>query len=134
MKTNYSEYLVDLQNLAAKLGKEASIPISSFVTLHQNALADGALSRKVKELIALAIGIAARCGGCIAAHTHGALMGGASRQEVLEAIGVAVLMGGGPALVYACEALAALEQFEEKRRASMTVLVPRSCHAGFMGE
>lgn len=135
MKTNsYPEYLADLQNLAARLGKEASLPISSFATLHKNALADGVLSRKIKELIALAIGIAARCAGCIAFHTHDALKAGASRQEILEAIGVAVLMGGGPAMVYACEALAALEQFEEKQRSSTTVSPPRSSHAGFMGE
>lgn len=52
--------------------------------------------------------------GCIAYHTHGALKAGATRQEVHEAVGVAILMGGGPAMIYGCEALAALDQFEAK--------------------
>lgn len=112
--TDYPELRAELQKLSGKLGKELAGPMSAFATLHKNALADGALSKKEKELIALGIGIAARCGGCIAYHTHGALHAGASRPEVLEAIGVAILMGGGPALVYGCEALAALEQFEAK--------------------
>ncbi len=112
--TNYPELMSDLQKLAGKLGKEMAGPLSAFATLHKNALADGALSKKTKELMALGIGIAARCGGCIAYHTDGALQAGASHQEVVETIGVAILMGGGPALIYGCEALAALEQFEGK--------------------
>jgi AhpD family alkylhydroperoxidase len=64
--------------------------------------------------MALGIGIAARCGGCIAFHTNGALKAGATRPEVLETIGVAILMGGAPAMIYGCEALAALDQFEQK--------------------
>jgi alkylhydroperoxidase/carboxymuconolactone decarboxylase family protein YurZ len=62
----------------------------------------------------LGIGIAAECEGCIAYHMHDALKAGATRQEVLEVIGVAILMGGGPAMIYGCEALAALDQFEQK--------------------
>jgi alkylhydroperoxidase/carboxymuconolactone decarboxylase family protein YurZ len=53
------------------------------------------------------------CGGCIAFHVHGALKAGATRQEVLETIGVALMMGGGPASVYAAEAYEALGQFEK---------------------
>lgn len=114
MKTNYPDYMAELQKLAAKLGKDLPGPLSGFAALHKNALADGALSKKTKELIALGIGITAHCEGCIAYHTHDALKAGASRQEILEVIGVAIFMGGGPALMYGCEALAALEQFEAK--------------------
>jgi AhpD family alkylhydroperoxidase len=117
MHTNYPEYLAELQKLAGKLGKELPTPMSGFAALHRGALADGALSKKFKELIALGIGIAACCGGCIAYHTHDALKAGATRQEVLEAIGVAILMGGGPAMIYGCEALAALDQFEQTNAA-----------------
>jgi AhpD family alkylhydroperoxidase len=67
---------------------------------------------KIKELIALGIGIAVRCDGCIAYHVHDALRAGATHQEIVETIGVAVLMGGGPAAMYGSEALEALEQFE----------------------
>lgn len=52
-----------------------------------------------------------RCDGCIAFHVHDAVKAGASRKEIVETIGVAVLMGGGPSVMYGCEALAALDQF-----------------------
>jgi alkylhydroperoxidase/carboxymuconolactone decarboxylase family protein YurZ len=57
------------------------------------------------------VGVAG-CDGCIAFHTHDALRAGATPQEVLEALGIAVLMGGGPAAVYGWQALEALEQFQ----------------------
>jgi AhpD family alkylhydroperoxidase len=108
----FPEYHNHLRGLLAKLGKELPGPMGSFAQLHKQAVAEGALTAKVKELIALAIAVAARCEGCIAFHTHDALKAGASRQEIVEAIGVAVLMGGGPSVMYGAEALAALEQFQ----------------------
>lgn len=92
----------------------AAIPdvMQGFGQLHKSAVADGELSHATKELMALAIGIAARCDGCIALHVHAAIKAGATRGQVHEAIGVAVLMGGGPASIYATEALVALEQFD----------------------
>nr|WP_262712770.1 carboxymuconolactone decarboxylase family protein [Neolewinella litorea] len=69
-----------------------------------------ALSRKIKEIKALAIAVTVRCDGCIAFHLHDAIAAGADRDEITEAIGVAVLMGGGPSVVYGCEALKALGQ------------------------
>lgn len=62
MKTDYPEYMAGLQKLAGALGKELPGPMAGFAALHKGALADGALGRQFKELIALAIGIAARCG------------------------------------------------------------------------
>ncbi len=73
--------------------------------------ADGSLSRKTKELIALAIGVTARCDGCIAHHSKACHAKGATREEVVEAIGVAIQMGGGPAMVYGADALRAFDQF-----------------------
>jgi AhpD family alkylhydroperoxidase len=86
--------------------------MGGFGQLHQKATADGALDKKTKELMALAIGIAVHCDGCVAYHVHDALKAGATRPEILEAIGVAIMMGGGPAWIYGCEALEALDQFE----------------------
>lgn len=80
--------------------------------LHNETTADNILSRKVKELIALGVAITVRCNGCIAYHIHGVLSAGATCDEIMETISVAVLMGGGPSMVYGCEALEALEQFE----------------------
>ena len=60
----------------------------------------------------MGIGITSRCDGCIAFHTHEARAHGATREEINETIGVAISMGGGPALMYAAHALEALDQFE----------------------
>jgi AhpD family alkylhydroperoxidase len=84
-----------------------------FRKLHREATGEGALGTKEKELIALGIAISAGCDGCVAFHVHDSLRAGASREEISEAIGVAVLMGGGPAAVYGSQALSALTQFEE---------------------
>jgi len=113
---DYPKLRAELQQLVLELSKESPGPMSGFSSLHKAALADGALSRKSKELIALGIAIAACCDGCIAYHVHDSIKAGASRQEVTETIGVAILMGGGPAMVYGCEALAAAEQFESSSK------------------
>ena len=101
----------DVMRGIASLGDHIPGTVQSFFSLHQAALADGALSRPTKELIALGIGIAARCGGCITCHVRDALDAGATAQEIYETIGVAILMGGGPAAVYGNEARKALESF-----------------------
>jgi AhpD family alkylhydroperoxidase len=109
----YPEFYDHLRGLMAKLAKEAPGPLGAFGQLHHKSLSDGALSTKVKELMCLAIGIGVHCDGCIAYHVHDALKAGASRQEVIEAIAVAVMMGGGPASVYGALAMEALDQFEQ---------------------
>jgi AhpD family alkylhydroperoxidase len=86
--------------------------MSAFFQLSGAAMADGALSSKSKQLIALGIGVTLRCDGCIAYHVHDAMRAGATRQEIMETIGVAVFMGGGPSMVYGCEAMEAFDQFE----------------------
>jgi AhpD family alkylhydroperoxidase len=108
-------YVADREHLEQQLDRLAEAlpgPMAAFVELHEQAVVEGALATRVKELIALGISIAARCDGCIAYHVHDALQSGATREEILEAIGVAVLMGGGPAAVYGAQALEALEQFQ----------------------
>ncbi len=109
----YPEYYEELKSLMGTLGGEIPGAMSGFSQLHQGAMADGALSSKHKELIALGIAITVRCAGCIAFHVHDALAAGADRDEIMETIGVAVLMGGGPSVMYGSEAVAALAQFEE---------------------
>lgn len=111
MHQDYPQYYEQLQKLSAKLSRELRGPISAFAQLNGAATAAGALSTKTKQLIALGIGITVRCDGCIAYHVHDALRAGATKQEIMETIGVAILMGGGPSVIYGCEALEALEQF-----------------------
>lgn len=85
--------------------------MAGFSELHRAATVDGALSQKDKELMALAISVVVRCDGCIAFHVHDAVRAGATREEIAETVGVAVLMGGGPAAVYGTEAMTAFDQF-----------------------
>ncbi|WP_417668422.1 carboxymuconolactone decarboxylase family protein [Roseibium sp.] len=82
-----------------------------FHEVARSAIKGGALDSKTKELIALAIGITARCDGCLAYHAKAASKYGASREEIMETIGVAVYMGGGPSMIYGAEALAAFDAF-----------------------
>lgn len=111
MLKDYSKNYNDLDGLMKELGTEIPSTMNSFNTLHKSVISEGALPPKIKELIALGIAITLRCDGCIAFHVHDALISGATSQEILETIGVAILMGGGPSVVYGCEALEALNQF-----------------------
>ena len=81
------------------------------------AMTSGSLDRKVKELMALVIGVAVRCDGCIASHARGAVRAGASKAEAAEAIGVSLLMQGGPATVYGARAYAAFCEFADAEAA-----------------
>lgn len=116
MTTNYPARRNELQGLMMRLGRELPGAMGGFGNLHKAATAKGALDAKTKELIALGIAVAVRCKSCIAFHVHDALAAGASRAEVLDTLGVAVMMGGGPAAMYACDAFTALEQFESERK------------------
>ena len=73
---------------------------SGFAQLAGAAYADGALPKKFKELVALAIGVVEQCDGCIASHAKGAVRAGATREEAAELIGVVIAMRGGPATVH----------------------------------
>lgn len=112
MQRDYPAYRRHLQGLVGRLNREIPGTIGAFGQLHDKALAEGALSLKTKELLCLAIAISVRCEGCLAYHVHDCLKAGATRAEILETVGVAVMMGGGPAAIYGCEALEALDQYE----------------------
>jgi len=87
--------------------------MAGFNALHTAAMAEGVLSMKAKELIALAIAITRECDGCIAAHARGAARRGATVEEVTEMIGVAISMNGGPGTVWGPRALAAFHEFAD---------------------
>ena len=84
---------------------------ASFADLYRTSLAPGELDTATKELIALAISVVEGCDGCIASHARGAARQGATRQQVAEALGVTLLMDGGPASIYGPRALAAFDEF-----------------------
>jgi AhpD family alkylhydroperoxidase len=89
--------------------------MKSFGAIAQAALAPNALDAKTKELIALAIGVAVRCDDCIAFHVKAAVDHGATHEEILETLGMAIYMGAGPSVMYASHALGAATQFAEKK-------------------
>jgi AhpD family alkylhydroperoxidase len=81
-----------------------------FARLHDAALAPGVLDVRTKELVALALSVSQQCDGCITAHADAAARHGASEDEVAEVLGVAIMMGGGPATSYAPRAFAAFRE------------------------
>ena len=83
----------------------------AFSAMAQAATKGGAVDAKTKELIALAISVAIRCDGCVAFHARAAFKLGASRDEVMETMGMALYMGAGPSLMYAAQAVEAYDQF-----------------------
>jgi AhpD family alkylhydroperoxidase len=85
--------------------------MKAFSAMAQNATKSGALDAKTKELIALAIGVAARCDDCIAFHAKAAARHGATREEMMETLGMAIYMGAGPSVMYASHAVQAFSQF-----------------------
>lgn len=106
-----TERRADVRAGYRELGAALPDVMAQFGALHRAATGDGALPKATKELISLAIGIAAQCDGCIVMHVHDAIAAGATREQVVETIGVAILMGGGPASVAAIEAVRALDEF-----------------------
>lgn len=105
---------VDLRDL--RLG--APDVMKAFSAIAQAALAPKALDGKTKELIALAISVATRCDDCIAFHAKAAVEHGATREEALETLSMAIYMGAGPSAMYASHALSAFGQFAAAKAAA----------------
>ena len=110
----------------------AAIPevYAGYAALHGAAMGDGALPAGVKELIALAIAVTRECDGCVAAHAQAAARKGVTAAEVAEAMGVAILMNGGPGTVWGPRAYAAFEEFAASGDAAYGDAVPGSAVPG----
>jgi AhpD family alkylhydroperoxidase len=106
--TDYKEHLKHYRENSRRLREEIPEAMSGFARLHGGAMSAGVLDVRTKELIALGMAITSQCTGCIAAHVDAAFRAGATRAELLEVIGVAMLMGGGPATYYGGEAYEAI--------------------------
>ena len=111
MAKSYREITSDVSRSLAKLRADIPDTTRGFSALAQAATRDGALDRKTKELIAMALSVAARCDACLGFHAEALVKLKASRAELEEALGMAIYMGGGPSLMYAADALAAYEEF-----------------------
>lgn len=99
-----------IQNINDSLGpfrKSQSEAMQGFGQLARASMAEGAVSAKHKELIALAIGITQHCSGCVGFHVKALHKLGCTRAELEEMLAICVYMGGGPGLMYVAEALKA---------------------------
>lgn len=111
---DFPAHYAELSRWMEKMGTAMPAVMQGFGALHEASIRPGALDSKTKELIALGIAITVRCDGCIAYHVHDALQAGASAGEIAETVSVAILMGGGPSVVYGIEAMQAVEQFQQQ--------------------
>lgn len=111
MTTNYLALTQETSAQIAQLRADIPDTLRGFSAMAQAAGKDGALDKKTKELIALALSVGVRCDPCIGYHAQALVKFGATRAEVAEALGMAVYMGGGPSLMYAAKASAAFEEF-----------------------
>ena len=116
-KTDWPATAKELNAELRNLRGGASEVMKGFSAIAQAALAPKALDAKTKELIALAVAVAVRCDDCIAFHAKAAVDQGATREEALEALGMAIYMGAGPSAMYASHALGAFSQFEAAKAA-----------------
>lgn len=108
---SYTDITAEINRGILELRKSAPDAMAGFNAMARGALKPGTLSEVHKELIALAIGVAGHCDGCIGFHAKSLVRLGAKREEVMETLAVAVYMGGGPSLMYAAEAVHAFDEF-----------------------
>lgn len=104
---DHTGLIQDINECLAPFRKAQPDAMAGFGQLACASMAEGALSTKHKELMALAIGVTQRCSGCIGFHVKALHKLGCTRAELEEMLAVCVYMGGGPALMYAAEAIKA---------------------------
>ena len=112
MAQEVKQFFDQFKNDVSKMKEQASDSVNGFAALFSKVMRDGALSVKDKELIALGIGVAQRCVPCIRLHVQKSLDAGATKEQVLEAASVAVMMGGGPAYTHIPVVMDTLEALE----------------------
>ena len=117
MVENYKELIASVSANTAKLRKGIPDVMQGFNAMAGAAGKAGALDAKTKELIAMALSVAARCDPCVGYHAKALVKLGATRAELDEMLGMCVYMGGGPSLMYAAEAIAAYEEFGGEKAA-----------------
>ena len=108
--TQTRERLRDIKKLVGELQLDYPLETNAFLSFMQKAEAGKALGTKEKELINVALSVAAQCEWCIAIHVQHAASAGASRDEIVEAGFMAIIMHGGPAFMYMTPLLDALDE------------------------
>ncbi|WP_461046309.1 carboxymuconolactone decarboxylase family protein [Salinicoccus sp. CNSTN-B1] len=116
MMANFNDINATAQGNTKRLVKSVPDVMKSFKDLQEAAYKDAALDTKTKEFAALSYAIADKCEGCIGAHVNKLIKLGATRDEIAEIAGVAIVMGGGPGSVYGGKALQAYDDSMENQR------------------
>jgi AhpD family alkylhydroperoxidase len=109
---NWNEYLQQLQTGIGELGRASPEVLRGYRTLSDAGQKTNHLDAKTRELIALAVAVTLRCDGCITTHTSAAIKNGAQKEEIVEALGVAISVNAGAALVYSARVLDAFHAKE----------------------
>ena len=110
MVEDWQALIRSMNGATAELRHAAPEAMKSFASLSRAAQDGKALDGATKELIALAISVATRCAPCIAYHAQGAIKHGASREAIAETLAMSIYMGAGPSVMYAAQALEAVDQ------------------------
>ncbi len=118
--TPYIDLTRSISAELAQLRTEMPDTLRGFSALAKGATQDGALDKKTKELIAIALSVAARCDPCIGFHVQTYVQLGGTRAELADALGMAVYMGGGPSLMYAAKTSAAFDEFSAVAAAAVS--------------
>ncbi len=118
MHKDWPQMAGELSQALREVRTGAPDTMKAFSALAQAALKPQALDTKTKELIALAISVATRCDACVAFHAEAAVRQGATRDEIMETMGLAIYMGAGPSVMYAAQAVEAYDQFQARRAAA----------------
>ena len=108
---DHSSLIQSINEGLAPLRKAQPDALAGFGQLARAAMTEGTISAKHKELIALSIGITQHCSACIGFHVKALHRLQCTRAEFDEMLAVCVYMGGGPALMYAAEAVRAYDEF-----------------------
>ena len=111
---DWNTYRTELVGRIGEIGKLSPDTVRGYQTLSGAAAKNGRLDPKTAELIALAVAVTTRCDGCIASHIEAGLAAGLSKEELTEALGVAIAMNAGAALVYSARAFDCFEQMSKK--------------------
>lgn len=107
---DWLQYRKELLGRIGEIGKLSPDTVKGYQTLTDAGQKTGHLDAKTRELISLAVAVTTRCDGCITVHVGEALKHGATREEIAEALGVAVAMNAGAALVFSARAMDAVSQ------------------------
>ena len=105
---DWQDYRKELMGRIGEVGKLSPDTLAGYQTLSRAGQKTGHLAAKTRELIALAVAVTRQCDGCITVHTAEALKHGISREEIAEALGVAVALNAGAAMVYSARVMDAV--------------------------